>query len=304
MAIPTSNAELNEPAETPEVLAEETVAEDSNSEVFSEEEVAELLSDDDDISESAPEPEPEEPAPEPEDTPAEEEPEPTEPEPEPPAETEEPEPEPEEPEIPEVPPEPEDTRTPEEVAAEITKARETAHEKLKEQFKMTEEQEELFDTNPSEVLAKMAADLYLDLYDSIVHSLQQQMPGQLAALMQIQSAKQQNERAFFKAWPQLAKPEYRATIERISDTYRAQNRNASAQDAIREIGAQAWVALRLPLDELLELTQSKPPAQEEPPAPTVDHVPAGTGAARGNDPAPRQLNEYEQLAEEFIQDDY
>jgi len=307
MAIPTSMAEVTKPsaeevpAEVPEAPVEETATEAEGSlETFTPEEVDELISDGEEEELSEPEPEPE---PEPEETPAEEEPAPTEPEPEPPAEEEEPEPELEIPETPKVSEEPKDTRTPEEVTAEITKARETAHEKLIEQFKMTEEQEEAFSTDPGTVLAKMAADLYLDLYDSMMGSIQKQMPSYVAALLQAQNVKQSQEQAFFKAWPKLAKSEYRATIDRIADTYKTQNPKASNEDAIREIGAQAWVALRLPLDELLAVTQPKLKHGDDTPTSTVEHMPAGTGAARGNEPAPRRLNEYEQLAEEFISDD-
>lgn len=301
------------PAEVPEAPVENTADDEavsSEETVFSDEDVADLLDEEPpvvDEAEPEPEPEPEAEEPEPEEPPAEEEPEPVEGEPEQPAEesvaeelaAKEPEVE-----IPEAPEEPQDTRTPEEVAQEVQKARETAHEKLTEQFKMTEEQEEVFATDPGTVLAKMAADLYLDLYDSMMAGIQQQMPTYVATILQQQNAQTRAEQAFFKAWPQLAKPEYRATIDRISDAYRAQNKSAKPEDAIREIGAQAWVALKLPLDELLALTQPKGNGKAAPePTAVVEHVPAGTGAARGNAPAPRRLNEYEQFAEEFIDDD-
>jgi hypothetical protein len=281
---------------------EEPVSEDANLENWDDSTVDELLADDED-SMPAPEPEPEPETAEAaeEETPAEE-PEPEEPEPEPPAEAAEAEEEVVVPETPEVPEEPENTRTPEEVAEAAKKARESARENLVEQFKMTEEQEEAFAQNPGEFLSNLAADLYLDLYDSMMVGIQTQMPQMVQGIIHTQTTKTKAEQAFFKAWPQLAKPEYKATIDRISDTYSANNRGASQEDAIREIGAQSWVALKLPLDELLALTQTSAPAEPEPKV-EIQHVPAGTGAARGNAPKPPQLNDYEQLAEEFIFED-
>jgi hypothetical protein len=173
-----------------------------------------------------------------------------------------------------------------------------------EQFKMTEEQEEEFAQDPGKFLSSLAADLYLDLYDSMVTGIQGQMPQLVASAMYTQNARGKAEQSFFKAWPQLAKPEYRQTIDRISETYRMNNKTASADEAIREIGAQAWVALKLPLDQLLALTQTPPPTPAPEPTAQVQHVPAGTGAARGNEPAPVRLNDFEQLAEEFIHDDF
>lgn len=207
-----------------------------------------------------------------------------------------------------VPPveEPQDTRTQEEIQSEITKARETAREKLVESFKLTDEQVEQFEEDPAQVLSNMAADLYLDIYDSISQGIRTQMPTMVNGILQQQRAVQAAEQQFYGKWPQLAKAEYRDTVQRISTAYHSQNPNTDSETAVKEIGAQAWVALRLPLDELMAHTQDAPvnhmPTHVAPPP---SHTPASAGNAPQSARAPQAapMNEFEQLASELLIDD-
>lgn len=198
-----------------------------------------------------------------------------------------------------------DTRTPEQVKQEIAEAREMARDKLVDSFQLTEEQTELFAEDPGAVLANLAADLYLDIFDSVSNGLRSQMPGMLQGLMQQQKAQAAHEQSFYGAWPQLAKAEYKPTIDRITAAFRQQNPNIDSATAVQEIGAQAWVALRLPLEGLVEHTRAHPdePAQVQQVRP--NHVPASAGNTTQNARAPAQpkMNEFEQLAAELIDDD-
>jgi len=214
------------------------------------------------------------------------------------------EPEPENVEIPEAVT-PEDTRTPEQVQEEITTARKTAREKLVDSFKWTEEQTEQFEENPSAVMSSMAADLFLDLYDSISQGLRSQMPGMVQGIMSQQDAMRKNEQTFYNAWPDLSKPEYRATIDRIANTYRQQYPSTDNATAVKEIGAQAWVALRLPLDQLVAQTTVEAKAPAARPAVIPNHVPASAGNAPQSAKVPvmQAGNEFESLADELLNDD-
>lgn len=211
-----------------------------------------------------------------------------------------------EPEVPLVEEPPADTRTPEEVTAEITKARQTAHEKLVESFTWTEDQAEQYEENPGKVLSEMAANIYLDLYDSISQGLNANMPGMVQGIMHQQGAVQAAEKQFFDAWPKLVNAEYRETVDRIATTYRQQFPNTDNVTAIREIGAQAWVALQLPLEELVALTQSNAvPASAETILKPATHVPASAGNApvAAHTPTPKTSNEFTTLADELLLDD-
>lgn len=198
-----------------------------------------------------------------------------------------------------------ETRPAEEIETELKKAREVAQEQLTEQFKLTEEQAERLVSDPNKVLPQMAAKLYLDLFDSMMQGLQSRVPAMIQQHLRQQEARQQADKAFYGAWPQLAKPEYRPVIDRIAATYQQLNPNADAERAIKEIGAQAWVALRLPIDELVRITGGGEEAaaqQPSPPPANVSHIPANSGGARQEPPKP-QLNEFGELAEEFLVED-
>lgn len=212
-------------------------------------------------------------------------------------------------EIPETPQEtPEETRSPEQVREELQKAREQARTNLTEQFKLTEEQEELLRDSPNEVLPQLAADMYLNIFDDVVKVVEAQVPLMMQRHMQMEQQKKANEQRFFRAWPQLAKPEYMQTINRIADNYRNMHPNADPEEAVKEIGAQAWIALRLPLDELARHAEGSPQEQE-----VVDKVtsinsgrkPSGPGkAADANlNRNPKPLNEFEAMSEEFLMED-
>lgn len=232
----------------------------------------------------------------------EEEEKPQEPQPE-----ETPKPTEEEPEVEvEEPTPPEDTRTPDEVMQAVTKARETAKEKLVEQFKMTEEQVAEFELDPSKVLAEMAATLYLDIFDSLMAGVRGQMPVMIQGVMSEQRNVAAAKKQFFTAWPQLNKPEYMDTINRIARVYRQNNPQSSGDTAVKEIGAQAWVALRLPLDELVKMTQGE--VQQQSTAPIVTpqaHIPASGGntPVQSRRPPQQQTNVFGQLADEFLDED-
>lgn len=200
---------------------------------------------------------------------------------------------------------PQETRTPEEVTAAVKEARSKAHETLTSQYTMTEEQVEEFRDNPGESLAKLAADMYLDTFDSIMSAVQQQVPQMIQQITVQNNQRQAADKVFFGAWPQLAKVEYRQTIDRIAQNYRSMNPETSNEEAVKEIGAQAWVALRLPLDQLMAHTSGKPQEVVTPPPQAAVQTPASPGnasTARRAVPVV-ELNEFEALAEEFIQDD-
>jgi len=213
-------------------------------------------------------------------------------------------------EVPEVPvpenaPEPEDTRTPEQVQQELTQARENARDNLVDKFTWTEEQAEMFSEDPGAVLSELAADMFLDLFDSISQGLRGQMPGMVHGILQQQKAQVNYDQQFYNAWPQLAKSEHKETVDRISAAYHQQNPGVTLEKAQQEIGVQAWVALRLPLDQLLAQTQGQEKVVEAPVIHPSAHVPASAGNTTQLAKAPVQApqNDFEQLADEFLQDD-
>lgn len=241
---------------------------------------------------------PAEPEPEAEPEPVAQE--PTEPEPEP--ESQESEGEEVAQEV-ELPPEPEqEPPSSDDLAAQ----RQQAFEQLVEKFKLTDEQAEAIMLEPNKVLPQFAASLFLDVYDQVVGAIQQGLPQIVSGILAQQQAATQERQAFFSEWPELAKPEYQETIQRIKESYWQMNPKASPEQAIKEIGAQAWVALRLPLDGLLKRAGVADEAISEPSpeAPPEPKKPANTGGPAYSPPQQKPKNEYELLAEEILAEDF
>lgn len=192
----------------------------------------------------------------------------------------------------------EETKPAEEVTQALEEARVKARDQLKEKFALTEEQEDLLIQSPNKVLPELAANLYLDLFDSIMGGFQQQLPGLIRQVIQTDQVQQKQENAFFEAWPQLNKPDYQETVQRIAQSYRALNPQTSEEEAIKEIGAQAWVALRLPLEELAQVAQGGVVETAAPRQPATRR-----GAAEAVPRKPKPDNAFTQLANELIEED-
>jgi len=210
--------------------------------------------------------------------------------------------------VPEIPVEAKEPRTAEEDSKLTETARKEAVSTLTEAFKLSEEDEEKLAHSPNEVLPKMAANMYLDIFNSLTQVMQNQLPQLVTGILSQQKAVQDSRQAFYNQWPQLAKPEYAGTVERIANSYNATNQNATPEEAIAEIGAQAWVALKLSLDDLAAHVTGNTPQQMVAPVPVVTpiHQPAGPGNAPVSAKAPVQRgvrNEYTELAEEILDDD-
>lgn len=210
--------------------------------------------------------------------------------------------EPETPDIPQVPEEPEaQTPTPEDLQAQ----REQARAELAERFKLSDEQAEALLMNPNDVLPQLAADVFLDVYDQVVGAIQAKLPDVVSGILEQQRALNEERKSFFNEWPELAKPEYQPVIQRIKEAYWQMNPNASREQALKEIGAQAWVALRLPLDGLLKRAGAADEAVStlQEPAQAPPRQPAATGGGQFEPPRERPKNEFEQLAEELLYED-
>lgn len=184
--------------------------------------------------------------------------------------------------------------------------RDKAEETLISAFKLSEEDEEKFLTSPNEVLPKMAANMYLDIFNSLTQVMHTQLPQLVQNVISQNSAREASRSAFNDAWPQLAKPEFAGIVERIASTYNTNNPSATPEEAIAEIGAQVWVAAKLPIQDLAAHVSGKPEVPVAVPTITPQHRPASVGNAprRAKAPVMRGVqNQFTDFAEELILDD-
>ena len=198
----TETSEITEtPTEDTENLGEDTTAQqfEDLAEEFDEEDG--LVDTEGQVTEEAPK----EPAPEPEKQETLEQPQEQEPAPEPvPEEAKQPQekkPEPET-EKPPVEPEPEPAiaETTEEQLESYKKSREVSLKAIEELYAVTEEEDiERLRSEPEKAMPKMAAEMFLDLHETVVKSVMTMLPQMLSNITQQQAAVQQADLAFSEA---------------------------------------------------------------------------------------------------------
>ena len=116
---------------------------------------------------------------------------------------------------------------------------------LAEHYKMSEDQVTQFELNPEQAIPKLAARIYMDAVTGALQQVQQALPSLLDSHTKVQQASDQNETSFYNSWPQLNAQEATPTVMRIGQVYRQLNPQATAAEFIRDVGAQAMVALRI-----------------------------------------------------------
>ncbi len=194
--------------------------------------------------------------------------------------------------------------TQEEYNEQVQSAREKATEELVTKFQLTEDQADDLVSDPNSVLPQLLANMYLDLFTNVMQGMHSQLPNMIQGVVSTTERESKQKNAFFTAWPQLNKAEHMKTVKRVGDNYSALNPKASRDDFIREVGAQAWVALRLPIEELLAhtgggqaITQAENVTQLRSPASPGNATKAGVA------PVKAVGNSFEMLADEFLDDD-
>jgi hypothetical protein len=159
-------------------------------------------------------------------------------------------------------------------------------------------------SEPGVVLSELAADLHMRVLESSVHGIMAQIPQVVAGYLQSVRQAEQNENTFYGAWPQLAarKAEAGPLVMRFGNAYRQAHPSATPEDFVREVGAMAMVALRIPVEQ--QVAPQTPQMQAPPPVPSTGFAPANPGA--GSVPpasAPKPLNEWEAMQQEFLRED-
>lgn len=177
----------------------------------------------------------------------------------------------------------------EEVRRQIAEARERIRKAIEERYVIPSEEESALLTSPGAVLPKLVSRLFLDVYDAVFANVVSQLPALVAPVIDRREQARRYREEFFRAWPQLNKPEYTETVERIARAYRQANPNAPPDKAIREIGAQAIVALGI---------DAKPSTG----ASSASFKPAATGSAASKPQPQKQTNIWAELAQEFLEE--
>jgi len=141
-------------------------------------------------------------------------------------------------------------------------------------YKLDDATVEELNTSPEVAVPKLLARSHMQIVKNVVGTIAQQIPAAIAGYM---AAEQQNrvlEDKFFSQWPQLDREKDRATITQIAANFRRQNPNASYDDTVRFVGAQAVVMLNK-----LPVANAAPQAAAPQQVRQAPFVPAANGTA-------------------------
>lgn len=195
----------------------------------------------------------------------------------------------------ETPPE-ETTQAPEALPAleEMNKQwqviRATAEETLaKEHYALSDEMVEELQNSADTAIPKLAAKIYMDAVQASITHVVTQLPDLVSRVIETQKVVAENEKAFYATWPDLVGHE--TDVKRLAVAYRQVYPNAKPEDVIRDVGAQAMVALRIPIEN--GRTQSEDLRETKP------HKPAGAGSPPASPPKPGTKNPFTRIAEEL-----
>lgn len=167
---------------------------------------------------------------------------------------------------------------------------------LQTDYAISDEDAQMMLTEPEKVLPKIAAQLHVNVVDSVIAAVMNNLPRAINAIQAQAQVSSESENEFFKAWPQLKKAEYQTTVYDAVAAYRALRPQAPRDEVMRAAGLQAMIALRLPIPPEL-LTQA--PVASAP----ASFTPAAPGAGAAPQAPSGEGNPFVQLSQEFLLDD-
>jgi hypothetical protein len=172
-------------------------------------------------------------------------------------------------------------------------SRNAARAELEKRYALSPEDADAMISEPEKVLPKLASQMYLDIYESVMSSMQALLPQAVHQVTYVSARNQKDESDFYGTWPALKNEQFQNDVLRIGKMYRQMNPQASKEQFIQEVGVQAMLALKLPLPNMA------------PPAPTQPQVPYSPPRGSAVVPqAPRQStgNQFTDLAMEWESD--
>lgn len=166
-------------------------------------------------------------------------------------------------------PAPAPTAQPVQTAAEAAQAyaqqREQWLSTLEQAYTPTQEDIELLQNEPEKALPKALAQVHVRAAEETSQYVLGQVHQMVGAAVKQQLEMVRNEAQFYRAWPQLRNPAYAQTVSTVGYAFRQMNPQATPEQFIQQVGAQASVALGLPIGQ----TQ---PAARPTPAPSPQAI--------------------------------
>jgi hypothetical protein len=177
-----------------------------------------------------------------------------------------------------------------------------AFEDLKKYYAVPEEMAERLRTEPELVLPEMAARVHQAVIRANQQWAMQMLPQMFQQQQLINEANTKSKEAFFSRWPSLAKHEEQ--VLQIGRMFAQMNPKATPQERLEKVGQLACAALNITPDPKSG-TPPPPKAPTKPGQPQTRSQPMRPSNPAGSSGAgtPPSANEFETLAEEFLQED-
>lgn len=183
-------------------------------------------------------------------------------------------------------------KTPEQIKAEGQQWRTDQLGRLEKLYALTEDQGVEMVRAPEKVVPQMMARMHLDVVETTVTAISNILPQLVVQELDRLRRDNEAEQAFYGRWPKLKT--HSDAVKRTMLAYRQLNPTLPADRLIQEVGAAVSVALGIPPDDA-----PLAPAQSQ----VQPFAPVQPGAGTGPVPAPKKLNEFEQLAVELLEED-
>jgi len=159
-------------------------------------------------------------------------------------------------------------------------------------YAIDEQMAEDLNENMGEVIPKLMAKVHLSAVTAAIGHMMTTLPQAVEKALQVREANKTSEDTFYNTWPQLDRVKHHETIVRLGMAYRHVDPNASLETFVKNVGAQAMVALKIPTEAPAVVPQAPAPAPFQPAAASP---PVGGPAVKEN--------VFSQLDREFDEED-
>lgn len=119
---------------------------------------------------------------------------------------------------------------------------------LAQSYVLDETATEAFTDEQAALIPNLAAQIHARAVNEALQLALQQVPQMVQAQVSQMREGAKAESEFYGRWPALRKPEFEQTVRTLGYGYRQLYPRASKEDFINHVGAQAMIALGLPLD--------------------------------------------------------
>ncbi len=115
-------------------------------------------------------------------------------------------------------------------------------------YALNEQAAEDLNDNAGEAIPRLMSKVYMDAVTASIGHVMSVLPQAVETALQVRDLTRTNEDAFYGAWPQLDKGQHHDAIVRLGMAYRQVDPNASLETFINNVGAQAIIALKIPME--------------------------------------------------------